>query len=294
VMQMHFPDLALSIAPRKELRFMNQLVRFGNPDRLALAEIGVYLLGPATILAGILDLIWSDFDPGHQPIAALGVHIPDRAIFAYITGVWMILAGAAILWRRTARRGAIATAAVYAIFGLFSLPRLYTMPHRYGFHVTLVLGVFGEMLQQFIVVAGCIVLYASLVPTSRWTAKMLLFARLAFGFSGILFGLAHFLNPKGPAHMIPHWMPFDGTFWILISGTGFILAGLGILSGIFNVLAARLLALMLLVFEIALVPIIFGYPRLHQAWGASVYNLTVAGAVLIFAASIYTQRERAI
>lgn len=172
------------------------------------------------------------------------------------------------------------------------------MPHRYGFHVTLVLGVFGEVLQQFIVVAGCVVLYAYFAPpASRWTGKVPLFARWIFGLSGVLFGLAHFTNPKGPVHMIPHWMPFGGPFWILVSGIGFMLAGLAILSGILNLLAARLLVLMLLIFEVALVPILFGYPHLHQAWGASAYNLAVAGAVLIFAASITsrnTQREHAI
>ena len=277
---------------------MNEFAQSANSDRFAVARVGVYLLGLATIFAGILDLIWGDFDAGHQPIGALGVHIPGRALFAYITGVWMILAGSAILWRRTVRMGAWAMAIIYFIFGMFSLPGFYTMPHRYGFHVTLILGVFGEMLQQFIVVAGCIVLYAAFVPpASRWTAKAPLVARLTFGLSGALFGLAHFTNPKGPVHMIPHWMPFGGPVWILISGIGFMLAGLAILSGILNVLAARLLALMLLVFEVVLVPIIFGYPHVHEAWGASAYNLAVAGAVLIFAASItsrHAQREHAI
>jgi uncharacterized membrane protein len=266
---------------------MNELVRAGNPDRLTVPRIGVYLLGLATIAAGILDLFWKNFDPGHQPIDALGFHIPGRAMLAYVTGISMILAGAAILWRRTVRAGALATALIYYIFGMFSLPRFYTMTQRYGFHLTLILGVFGEMLQQFIVVGGCMILYASFAsPAPRWLEKTQLVARWIFGLSGVLFGLAHLINPKGPLHMIPQWMPFSARFWILISGIGFMMAGFAILSGVLNVLAARLLVLMLLIFEVALVPIIFAYPRLHQAWGASAYNLAVVGAVWIFAASV--------
>jgi uncharacterized membrane protein len=269
---------------------MNELV---DPNRLAEAKIGVYLLGPATILAGILDLIWGDFDVGHQPIDALGFHIPGRAMLAYITGAWMILAGAAILWRRTARTGALATALIYCVFGMFSLPRFYTMSQKYGFHITLILGISGEVLQQFIVVVGGIILYASLASSvSSWTDKAPLIARWTFGLSGILFGLAHLINPKGPVHMIPQWMPFSGQFWILISGIGFMLAGFAILSGVLSVLAARLLGLMLLIFEVALVPLIFGYPHLHQAWGASAYNLAVAGSVWIFAAWIANRKAQ--
>jgi hypothetical protein len=56
--------------------------------------------------------------------------ILGRAMFAYIAGIWMILAGTAILWRRTIRAGSLATAAIYSIFGMFSLPRFYTMLQR--------------------------------------------------------------------------------------------------------------------------------------------------------------------
>jgi len=41
-----------------------------------------------------------------------------------------------------------------------------------------------------------------------------------------------------------------GNFWAILTGTAFALAGIAILSGILDVLAARLLALMLLVFSV--------------------------------------------
>jgi hypothetical protein len=67
--------------------------------------------------------------------------------------------------------------------------------------------------------------------------------------------------------MIPKWMPLGAAFWVVISGIAFLLAGLAILSGILKALAARLLALMLLIFEVVLVSLVFAHPGAHQVWG---------------------------
>jgi hypothetical protein len=62
------------------------------------------------------------------------------------------------------------------------------------------------------------------------------------------------------------------------------LAGLAVVSGVLDVLAARLLGLMLLVFSVlALTPIIFASPHDHVAWGTDAYNLTAVGAAWIVA-----------
>jgi hypothetical protein len=278
---------------------MNEFARFARTDSVAFKKAGLHLFTVASILAGTFDLIWGDFDVSHQPIGSLGIHIPGLKIFAYVAGTWLILAGSAIFARQTVRTGIFAMAAIYFIFGTFSLPRFYTMTQRFGFHITVILGVLGEMLQQLIVVAGCVVLYTFIFasPVSRWTERALVMARWTFGLSGVLFGLAHLTNTKGILFMIPKWMPLGAAFWVIMSGIGFILAGLAILTGILALLATRLLTLMLLIFEVILVPIIFGYPHVHQAWGASAYNLTVAGAVLMYAASLQsrrTQQEHAI
>ena len=102
-------------------------------------KFGVYLYGLATVAAGILDLVWGDFDPSHQPIQAFGDHIPGRTIFAKITAIWMIAGGVAILWRRSARRGAAALAVIYFIFAVFWLPRFYTAPLVLGFRIPILI-----------------------------------------------------------------------------------------------------------------------------------------------------------
>jgi len=84
--------------------------------------------------------------------------------------------------------------------------------------------------------------------------------------------------------MIPKWMPFGATIWAVLTGIAFVLAGVAIVSGVLDVLAARLLGLMLLAFSaLALAPLIFASPRDHGSWGANAYNLTAIGAAWIVA-----------
>ena len=255
-------------------------------------SIGVYLLGLATAFAGVLDLIWRDFEPAHQPIGDLGFTVPGHRVLACLVGVWMILAGAAILRRKTMRLGARGMAIVYSIFGMFSLPLFYSMPHKYGLHLTLILGIIGRLLLQFIVVAGCAIVAVEASSASPSRDRVLHAARWVFGFSGVLFGLAHLTNPKAVARLIPGWFPLEAHFWVVLTGIAFMSAGVAILTGVLNKLAAQLLALMLLIFEVILVPIIFKYPHLNQSWGGTAYNLAVVGSALIFASTIPDRRQR--
>jgi DMSO/TMAO reductase YedYZ heme-binding membrane subunit len=99
------------------------------------------IFGIASVAAGVLDLIWGEFESAHQPIQAWGDHIPGITILAYIAAFWLIAAGAAITVRRTAQAGAAALAILYAIFAVFPLPRLYTAPQFFGYRATVYIGV---------------------------------------------------------------------------------------------------------------------------------------------------------
>src|ERR1700733_6941347 len=107
-----------------------------------------------------------------------------------------------------------------------------------------------------------------------------------------LSGLFHLIGIRVFASIVPHWMSF-GYFWAGLTGMAFIVAGVAICSGIKDVLAARLLAVMLLLFEFLVeVPPIFA--RLHNqaTWGAAVYNLSAIGACWIFAEFLATRANR--
>lgn len=124
-----------------------------------------------------------------------------------------------------------AMAAIYFAFGLLALPHFDTMVHRYGFHLTLVVGIIGQFFLQLLVVGGCLASGSFEVSYSRSLSKNLqLVARWMLGIGSILTGEGHLVNTKGLVHMFPVWMPFGPSIWIVISGIGFIPAGLAILT----------------------------------------------------------------
>lgn len=69
----------------------------------------VYGLGVMAL--SLVCLAWGTFDPG-QPVPKA---FPDRTALAYAAAAFMLVAGAAVEWRRTAAWGAAVLAAYYAL-----------------------------------------------------------------------------------------------------------------------------------------------------------------------------------
>jgi len=256
-------------------------------------KIGVWFYGLGTILTGVLDIAWGAFDASHQPIQVLGKNLPGQHILACVAGIWLVAAGLAILWRRSARMGAAASAIVYLIFAALWLLRYSAGIHTYGLRIAVLLGVSFGLAQQLMLVAPAAIVYASGASSDSLLQKRAaIAARWMLGLPPVLFGLFHLIGLRVFATIVPHWMPF-GYFWAGLTGIAFILAGIAICSGIIDVLAARLLALMLLLFEgLVEAPPIF--IRLHDqaTWGAAVYNVTAIGACWIFAEFLASRTDR--
>jgi uncharacterized membrane protein len=256
-------------------------------------KVGIWFYGLGTALTGILDIAWGAFDASHQPINSLGNNFPGQHILAYVTGVWLVAAGVAILWRRSERIGAAASGIAYLMFAALWLPRYYAGIHAYGWRIDVLAGISFGLAQQLMLVAPAAIVYASTAsPDSVLQTRAAIAARWMLGLPPIIFGLFHLTAIRVFASIVPHWMRF-GYFWAGLTGIAFILAGSAICSGIMDVLAARLLALMLFLFE-GLVEIPPIFIRLHNqgTWGAAVYNLSAIGACLIFAGFLASRAER--
>jgi hypothetical protein len=246
-----------------------------------------------TVLTGILDIAWGAFDASHQPIKSLGNNLPGQHILAYVAGVWLVAAGLAILWQRSARIGAAASAIAYLIFAALWLPRYYAGVHAYGLRFAVLVGISFGLAQQLMLVAPAAIVYASTAsPDSLLQRRAAIGARWMLGLPPIVFGLFHLAAIRVFASIVPHWMSF-GYFWAVLTGIAFFLAGSAICSGIKDVLASRLLALMLLLFE-GLVEIPPIFIRLHNqpTWGAAVYNVAAIGACLVFAEFLASRADR--
>lgn len=247
-------------------------------------KLGVWFYGLGTALAGILDIVWGTLDASHQPIQSLGSKLPGQHILAYAVGTWLVAAGLSILWRRNARLGSAACAITYLSFVALWLIRYYAGIHALGWRIDVLGGVSFGLAQQLMLVAPAAILYASsLSPDSPLRKKATTTARWMLGVPPLVFGLFHFIGISVFARIVPHWMG-SGYFWAGLTGLAFFLAGGAICSGIMDVLAARLLALMLLLFEgLVEIPPIFMRPHNQATWGAAVYNLVAIGACWIFA-----------
>jgi uncharacterized membrane protein len=255
-------------------------------------KIGAYLYGLATVAFGILDLIWGQFERSHQPLQSLIEHIPGRQFLAYIAAAWMIAAGVAILWRRSARMGAAASAIIYSIFVACWLLRFYNAIQAGGWRLNIVFGFLFSISEAVFLIVPGVILYVSTANNDLVSEERIAnAARWMLGLPPIFFGLAHLIGLRFFATLVPQWLPF-GTAWAGLTGIAFLLAGIAICSGRLDVLAARLLALMFLVFEF-LVEIPPVFVRLHsqETWGAAVYNLAAIGGLWIFAEFVVSHRQ---
>src|ERR1700676_1483686 len=107
------------------------------------SNLGRHLFGVAALAFGLITLAWHDYTGGHQP--------PD---LVYAAAAALILGGAAIQFRRTAKAGAVVLGAVYLVFALQCLPGIVAAPRIYNS--------WGNFFEQFSLVTGAALVYARL------------------------------------------------------------------------------------------------------------------------------------
>jgi uncharacterized membrane protein len=236
----------------------------------------VYGLGVMAL--GMASLAFREFDPGQSVPEKFAAHIA----FVYAAGAFMVIAAAAVEWRRTAAWGAAALAAYYALFVVVLMNGRLLLTD-YAIFVT-----YENIAMQLTIAVGGLIIYATTARIDgALAARLTRLGQLTFGVCLLIFGGAHFVYMSNTASMVPKWLPPTQEFWGYATGVCFIAAGIGILTGVQARLAAILVTAMIASFGLlANGPILLADHSTHWNWSESAVNLAVCGAAWVVADSL--------
>jgi len=236
----------------------------------------VYGLG--IMAMATLCLAWGTFDPG-QPVPK---DFPDRTALAYAIGVFMLVAGAAIEWRRTLAWGAAALTAFYTLIVLVLMNGRVLLAHY------AVYGTYENVAEQLAIASAGLILYAANAKIdAAIAARLMRLGQMTFGICALIFGGAHFVYMNLTAPLVPKWLPPGQVFWADVTGVAQIAAGVAILTGVQARLAAILLTAMYASFTVLVHgPMLWTDPANHWIWTENAVNLALIGAAWTVADSL--------
>jgi len=231
---------------------------------------------------GILALVYGDFALVWQPVAPW---IPGRTLFAYGSGLIMLLGGVGLLSVATAAWSVRILFPYLIVWLLLKVPALVVAPQMEAVWLG-----FGEIAA---LMTGGWVLFAKLAElpegsplTAATSEKSLRIAQMFFAVWLIPIGLSHIVYVKATVDLVPAWLPYRAG-WAYLTGAGHIAAGLGVLFSIFPRLAAMAEAAMIGVFTILVWgPRIAAAPTTRLPWTACFISWAIASAAWIVAQNI--------
>lgn len=236
------------------------------------------LYGLGVVALGVVAAALRDFLPG-QPVPK---GLPERAALAWAAAAFMLVAGAAVQWRRAT---VWAAGAITAYFGLLVV---ILMDGRMMRRNPTVYGAYSNTAEQLAIAAGALIVWAASARIDpRLAARSTRAGQLAFGVCVVLFGGAHFAYMELTAPLVPKWLPPSPEFWGYATGVFHIAGGLAILTGVKDRLAATLLTVMYAAFTpLVHIPVFLADPHSHTNWTENAMNLALTGAAWVVADSL--------
>lgn len=230
---------------------------------------------------GVLGLIQHNFPPTWSGVPKDFV---ARAVLIYLCAFVSLATGVGLLLERTA---AIASRVLLTYFLAWLL--LFRLSHFLD--APTALDTWWGCADTAVMTAAAWVLYTWLAaepdgPRFPLPAgdKGLRIARVLYGLALIPFGVAHFINLKDTAALVPTWLPWHMA-WASITGGAFIAAGLAVLIGIVPRLAATLSALQISLFTLLVwVPVVVAGPNAFQ-WSEFVDSWALTAGAWVVAQS---------
>ena len=228
------------------------------------SNFGRHVFGVAALAFGLITLAWHDFNGWHQP-----------RFLIYAAAADQIFGGAAIQFRRTAKRGAVLLGAVYLAFALLCVSGIVAAPRIYNS--------WGNFFEQFSLVTGPAIVYARLSSAcSRETLDRI--GCILLGICTASFTLEQAFYLRATASLVPKWIPPSQMFWAVTTTVLFALAAVALLTNRMALLATRLLTMMLVIFGLLVwVPLVLSDPHNHTNWSETTETFAIAGAAWILA-----------
>jgi uncharacterized membrane protein YphA (DoxX/SURF4 family) len=246
------------------------------------SALGWRVWGLGIVAIGAVCLAFGNFDSA-QPVPKT---FPDRTLLAYAVAIFLIVAGAAVEWRRTTSWAAGVLAAYYTLIVtvLMNGHMILKYPTEYG--------AYSGASEPLAIAMGGLIVFASFADLDEArAARLIRTAQIVFGVCAILFGGAHFFYMNLTAPLVPKWLPPNQLFWGYATGVFHIAAGIAIITGIRARLAAILLTVMYASFTFLVhLPMLFGQPTDHFIWSENAENIALIGVAWVVADSLARRR----
>jgi uncharacterized membrane protein len=251
--------------------------------KMRVATTGHALFAVILIALGVLGLIQNDYAAVWQPLPK---DLPAREFLGYLCSLLTFACGMGLMFRRTA-----AVASRVLLMWLLLWMLLLNLPAAFPAPAALVS--WYSCAEAAVMVAAAWVLYAWFA--SSWDTRHLAFAtgvgglrigRALYGLALMFFGAAHFVYLQPTVADVPSWLPFR-VAWAYFTGSTFIAAGLGVLSGIQARWAATLSTLQIGLFVLLVwIPLIVAPGHMSAFhWSETIISAAVVAGAWVVADS---------
>jgi uncharacterized membrane protein len=239
----------------------------------AITLLARFFFAIALVAFGIQHLVYGEFVT--RAVPKLPAQIPWHPLWAYLTGIGLIVAGVAILLGKAARIAATLLGGIILLSFLFLyLPQIAAGPPLSGLWTN-----GGKAL----VLAGGAFLIAGFP---------IILSRCFLGAFMILAGIQHFLFVTFVASLVPAWIPWH-VFWTYFAGVALIAGGIGIIVPKTTRLAASLSGIMIFLWVLLLhIPRALAAPHDSNETTAVFEALAFSGIAFLMAA--YRRKKNAL